>query len=342
MRDFISIILFTLFLLLFGWNFLNAQNSWVQFTVQYDFYAPQESNFTFVSNTNGDTLLYHAPAVAYETLDTIIDCNAGDYIITLNDNFGDGWLSNQPASFKMHNLCQGMIINFDPLTQQFFTLDTLVNILPCAPPVAGCMDTNATNFDSLATTDDGSCLYPPCGGITWSNAYQNCLPGGQALSIFEWQTATGNNNCDVVKVWYSNEEGLGPYQYGGFWPAGGPHNFAVFSGQGQMPPNWAVEHYLQLEFADGTLSDTIAYIPTPCIDGCTDPAQISYNPWATNDDGSCSGTTCDTATEYQITMEITFDNWPGETGWTMVTNAGPNVESPSGTYDYNDIGQTYT
>ena len=97
-------------LILFSWNFLNAQNSWVQFTVQYDFYAPQESNFMFVSNANGDTLLYHAPTTTYETLDTVINCDAGDYVITLSDSYGDGWLSNQPASFKMHNLCQGMIM----------------------------------------------------------------------------------------------------------------------------------------------------------------------------------------------------------------------------------------
>ena len=38
----------------------------------------------------------------------------------------------------------------------------------------------------------------------------------------------------------------------------------------------------------------------PPVEGCTDPTQISYNPWATEDDGSCAGTTCDTATEYQI------------------------------------------
>ena len=48
MKNFIAIILFTLALLFVGST--NAQNSWVQFTVQYDFYAPQESNFMFVSN----------------------------------------------------------------------------------------------------------------------------------------------------------------------------------------------------------------------------------------------------------------------------------------------------
>ena len=96
-----------------------------------------------------------------------------------------------------------------------------------------------------------------------------------------------------------------------------------------------------VEFLDGTLSDTIFYTPTPCIAGCTDPTQISYNPWATYDDGSCAGTSCDTATQYQITMEITLDNWPGETSWIM-NSAGVIDEAPVGTYDFNDIGQTYT
>ena len=318
-------------------------DSWVNFKVQYDYYAPSESNFFMVEDTLlGDTVMFHQPTMAYQYLDTTINVNSGNYIITLNDSYGDGWLSNSPAWFKMQNDWQGLIINYDPLTQMFFTLDTLVNILPCAPPVMGCTDSNALNYDSLATVADGSCTYPPCGGLIWTNTYQQCLPGGQALSIFEWETDSQNANCEVTSVWVTNENGLGPYEFVGIWPAGGPHNFAFSTGPGMMPPNWSEEFYCQLEFADGSMSDIITYTPYACIEGCTDSTQVSYNPWATIDDGSCSGTTCDTATEYQITMQITLDNWPGETGWTMVTNVGPNVESPSGTYDYNDIGQTYT
>ena len=32
-----------------------SQDSWVRFEVQFDFYAPQESNFFMVSNGYGDT-----------------------------------------------------------------------------------------------------------------------------------------------------------------------------------------------------------------------------------------------------------------------------------------------
>ena len=139
--------------------FAQTTDSWVNFKVQYDFYAPSESNFFMVADSTGDTVMFHAPTIPYEYLDTTIDIISGDYTITLTDSYGDGWLSNSPAWFKMQNDCQGLIINYDPLTQMFFTLDTLVNILPCAPPVMGCTDSTAINYDSTATADDGSCLY---------------------------------------------------------------------------------------------------------------------------------------------------------------------------------------
>ena len=91
-------------------------DSWVRFAVQYDFWGPDESAFTFVSNTNGDTVLYHQPSDPWEYLDTIVNCDSGDYLITLNDDYGDGWASYQGgqlmgpySEFKMQNDCQGMI-----------------------------------------------------------------------------------------------------------------------------------------------------------------------------------------------------------------------------------------
>ena len=157
-----------LFLLLLIPTFLFAQtDSWVRFAVQYDYWANQESGFTFVSNSNGDTLLFHEPTQPWEYLDTVINCNSGDYLVTLNDSYGDGWASYQSgqlmgpySEFKMQNDCQGMIFYLDSAALiGFSTLDTLVNILPCAPPVYGCTDPIAINYDSLASYDDGSCQY---------------------------------------------------------------------------------------------------------------------------------------------------------------------------------------
>ena len=315
-----------------------GQNSWVNFEVRFDFYGAQESNFFMVGDANGDTVMFYQPTVSYEELDTTIQLDSGDYLVTLTDNFGDGWISNQPAWFVISNLCQGDILNYSPLTQQFFTLDTLVNIWPCAPPVYGCMDTSALNYNATATIDDASCTYPPCNGFVQSNAYQQCW-GNQAAIIFEWWS-NANVNCDVTTLHYGDENGYS-YTYGGYWPANGYSNFAVGAGPGQMPPNWEVEHYLVLAYTDSSLSDTIFYTPSACISGCMDSTQQSYNPWATIDDGSCSGTACDVNTQYQITMEVTLDNWPGETSWTM-NSAGVIGEAAQGTYTFNDIGKTFT
>jgi len=334
----LQLLLLTLLIPFLGYT----QNSWINIQLLTDNY-PTETSWQ-ITPTNGTPIIIgQDPAVGINELyDTTIAVQ-GFFIASIFDSYGDGLGASQwngtDGWFLIQNDCQDTIMY---VAGDFGVsyIDTL-NIAPCAPPapdVLGCIDTNALNFDSLATIDDSSCTYPTCGGILTSNAYQNCYPGGQALVIFEWTTEAYNPSCETVKVWYTNAEGVGPYQYGV-----GPNatNFAVNAGNGQMPPNWSVEHYLQVEFADGSLSDTITYTPTPCIDGCTDPTQISYNPWATNDDGSCSGTTCDTATQYQITMEITLDNWPGETSWIM-NSLGVIDSVLVGEYDFNDIGQTYT
>ena len=99
-----------LFLLLLSFNAL-AQNSWVRFEVMFDFYGPSESNFFMVSNSTGDTAIYVEPTDPYEFLDTILPLDSGYYTVTLSDSYGDGWTSQQPAWFKMGNLCQGALLD---------------------------------------------------------------------------------------------------------------------------------------------------------------------------------------------------------------------------------------
>ena len=127
---------------------LLSQNSWVNFQVQFDYYAPYESNFFMIGNSAGDTSMLYQPTTSYEFLDTTIYIDAGNYTISLIDNFGDGWTSASPASFKVFNDCQGQIINWDPVLGSFFQRDTTITVLPCPPPlppVYGCMDALALN-----------------------------------------------------------------------------------------------------------------------------------------------------------------------------------------------------
>ena len=53
-----------------------SQNSWVNFKVQFDFYAPSESNFFMVEAGTGSQIFFHQPTVSYENLDTTILINS--------------------------------------------------------------------------------------------------------------------------------------------------------------------------------------------------------------------------------------------------------------------------
>ena len=331
----LQLLLLTLLIPFLGYT----QNSWIHIQLMTDDY-PSETSWNITPPGGSPIIIENDSNMLPNTMyDTIVQLG-GTIIAGIYDSFGDGLGSSQWGGtdgwFMISNSCQDTLMyvagNFGDSLIQTLT------VAPCAPPTVGCTDPSALNYDSTAyISDPSSCTFSPCQGLLTSTASQNCLPGGQTLVIFNW-TLDSNTNCTPVKFWYSNEDGVGPFQYGL-----GPNalDFAVYAGNGQMPPNWSVEHYGQVEFLDGTLSDTIFYTPTACIAGCTDPTQISYNPWATYDDGSCAGTSCDTATEYQITMEITLDNWPGETSWIM-NSLGVIDEAIPGTYDFNDIGQTYT
>lgn len=179
-----------------------------------------------------------------------------------------------------------------------------------------------------------------------SNAYQLCVnDGAQAAIIFEWFNAPGS--CEVASVSYSTAEGVGPFTYPIGQPANVPSgNFGVYAGVQNMPANWSVEHYLVVNYVDGTTSDTISYTPYACIPGCTDPTSGNYNPWANQDNGSCegsSGENCDPG-DFEITIEVTLDSYPGETSWLFVDQSNGNLlyNIQQGTYNFNDIGQTYS
>ena len=281
----------------------------------------------------------------------------GEYIGELNTWISDdnGWtkidsiIGDQDDEWRLKyidldnlGIVGDFTIAFEGITGLGWTSDICIDDIYIGDPYAiGCTDAVALNYDASALVDDGSCTYPPCGGFVNSQAYQMCW-GNQTAIQFEWEGDTAYSQCDVDVIHVGDANGWSVF-FPGYWPAvDGWSGFAVEVGNGQMPPNWSLEHYAVLEYADGAFSDTIFYTPTPCITGCTDSTAASYNPFATIDDGSCGGTACDPATEQQISMTIRLDNWPQETGWTMVTNAGPNVEIPSGTYTYNDIGVTYT
>jgi len=93
-------------------------------------------------------------------------------------------------------------------------------------------------------------------------------------------------------------------------------------------------------------TDTIPFTLTPCIPplpGCTDPVANNYNPWANIDNGSCNVFECDSA-ETLVSMDLTLDTWPGETGFTLVDIATGQFYDQviPGEFDFGDQLVTYT
>ena len=238
-----------LFILLIP-NILLAQtDSWVNFKVQYDFYAPSESNFFMIGDTLGDTVMFHQPTTPYQYLDTTILINSGSYTITLNDSYGDGWISQNPAYFKMGNTCQGLIINWDPVLGSFFQRDTTVNVLPCAPPHGGCLNPIALNYDSTATFDDGSCIFPPCNGLDTFYVINYC-DIGQNKVHYKWSNMP-NPNCRMLA--YTRTKNLN--QLGNTWypyPSNFSNTGLLYS---NSQPN--TTYYFLGMLADSSLTDTL-------------------------------------------------------------------------------------
>ena len=83
-------------------------------------------------------------------------------------------------------------------------------------------------------------------------------------------------------------------------------------------------------------------IPLPeGIYGCTDTEAPNFNPWADYDDDSCVGVSCSDG-ESKMILEITLDQYPGETGWilTDITTGQPVDNVVAGEYSYEQSYQT--
>tara|TARA_B100001093_G_scaffold188274_1_gene180824 strand:- start:120 stop:2600 length:2481 start_codon:yes stop_codon:yes gene_type:complete len=98
-------------------------------------------------------------------------------------------------------------------------------------------------------------------------------------------------------------------------------------------------NFMALNFVpEATLDDGSCEMP---IIGCTDSEAINYNPLAQVDNGGCANVNCDEG-EAKMLLEITLDQYPGETGWILTDiSTGQPVESvTAGEYSFDQANAT--
>ena len=321
-----------------------TNDSWFKIEVQFDFYAPTES-FVVVTQS-GDTLVNHQPTTNYEFFESIVVCDSGDMTLSLFDNFGDGWQSAiSNASVVISNSCQGVLLNLDvDSLGNFNQYDTVVNLLPCPPPVGGCTDPNASNYNPNAVFSDTSCLYDVHFTLNM-NSYPDSFTTPYVAGEFNnWTNQHPMTDADGDNVWeVTIPIPPGPHQW----------KFMLDNWADQeLPPNVGSNPYTDCFILSFGFTNRTLYVPfmpvtlddycwESCYDcgtilGCTDSTSNLYNPWATLDDGTCSPTTGPSSCgpgETVLEIQFTPDNYPSESSWILYDDNGAVFTASQGTYN---------
>ena len=259
------------------------------------------------------------------------------------------------------------ICAYDPFTYELITFNNLCEaecigayiqfVGDCSnPPVYGCTDADALNYNESATLNDNSCVYPlTCeGGLTLVTVTSNVIASDSSYYF-------GNEWSNVPAVTWNIGDSLGWGVYMEYWYdanqamntqaclADGCYNFLI------QPAYWNwtedeidEEAYFATVVIDGEASQYFYNFednglttfglginspdcePYIAVHGCTDPEADNYNPSANVDNGSCFYTLECGSDEILLTGVIEPGYWPDEMAYTVVNSAGEEVMSGAG------------
>lgn len=176
------------------------------------------------------------------------------------------------------------------------TNDTYGTCGTCVTDVPGCTDSDAANFDSTATIDDGSCVYDvnfavdmTCAGVIYSTVYITgpftswcgaCFPLADPDLDNIWTGtyafAPGDLEYKYEVDDWAHQEDLVDDMIGGASCAP-VTDFATYANR--------IVTIVDTPVGTTDVYGTCGVCPTP---GCTDPAYVEYDPYADTDDGSCT------------------------------------------------------
>jgi hypothetical protein len=252
-----------------------------------------------ITNEEGEIVLEGGNYSNYDAV-TFTHCfDAGCYVLHLYDSFGDGWngafislnFPEQGLMFGDMTIDYGSYAAFGlALGTECEDIDTGGGGTGGNTDVHGCTDPGASNFNPIATVDDGSCIYPCEDGGEQALLYLCTFSQGQnvALEITDEEgnvVYNGDNFSDFDIVYVDICLGEGCY-------TATLSNTAGESGwyNGYFYINYGWEQIIYTSLPDDATEWSFDFsVDGSCGDifGCTDPDAPNYDPEATTDDGTC-------------------------------------------------------
>ena len=353
-------ILFFLFLTPF--LSIAQQSSWFELEVEFGRYLFTSGNVysndqSILVEQGTDTLYYssYSPSNPNTYRYSFSSTDTGNIKISLTSNVSR-WYDNQGGTpfVKLRNATQGTFIDLSPSDIGFFTstyggysCDTVVNLLSQPPPIAGCMDSTSSSYNSTANINNNQCSYPVSFAVdmnSYPDTFSQVYVSGQFNSwsgIWDSLTDVDGDNIWTGTIDINNNPGW-------LW------KFSVDNWADQeLPPDVLNNPYASCFLLDASgftnrnlpVNGMAVVLDTVCwekcyqcedVIGCIDPTSTEFNPWATISDGLCQGSNTNIPTcgpgETYLDVQFTPDTYGMESSWILYDDNGAVYTATQGTY----------
>ena len=275
-----------------------SQSSWVNVIVQADNYGGETSWEIYEDST----IVAISGAYANNSYNEIfVTLPPGGYNFVIYDQFGDGICCDWGEGyFGLVNNCglNTFVYDFNSPTATVY-----FDLLACPPPVIGCMEAEALNFNPWANSP-APCTFPPAACASGQTNIISLITPDSYPNETSWQITV--NGDTLISGGYEGTTGVTIPTYTCV-NEGDTLVATIYDtyGDGMCGTCWGgVDGYFNVLTLCGdsiftvggeTQFDTISsnpYIVPVCapvsFQGCTTPGYVEYNPLAVTDDGSCN------------------------------------------------------